>query len=45
MAETDDFASDAPDRVYECCEHCEHFGDEPEDEHADPCPEGCNDPA
>jgi len=51
VAEMDDFVSDAPDRLYDCCEHCDHFDpgtgtdsavvDDPPP-HALPCPEGCN---
>lgn len=33
----------AMSEYYDCCEHCEHFEDEPRDEHVDPCPEGCDD--
>jgi hypothetical protein len=39
---TDDGTGDAPECLYDCCEHCEHFDDEPVNEHPDPCPEGCN---
>lgn len=40
MAETDDFTSGAPDRLYDCCECCDDCGDD----HAEPCEGGCNDP-
>lgn len=36
----DGISDDTP--VYDCCEHCEHFGDENTDDHREPCPEGCN---
>lgn len=30
-------------KAWACCAHCEHDGDYVPDQHAAPCPEGCND--
>jgi len=37
----DDFVSDAPDRLYDCCECCDNCGGD----HTEPCSDGCNDEA
>lgn len=50
----DDFTSDAPDRLYDCCECCDHgpgpgeafrcvCGELHTDGHCMPCEGGCND--
>lgn len=35
----DDGISDAPARLYDCCDCCDNCGDE----HPEPCEGGCND--